>query len=253
MPPPVVVRWKATDAFETITWPAYRTTKETSVVTGRTRTIYHRGELDPVEIRFNHALEPEFVLTRPRGYLVHAGWPQIAEIVDRHGLAAVSIAEPVETRGRDHPHSPIRSSPRRRSRAPSSSTTSPSPGQLEDRKVPAGSLWIPADQPDFEVAVQLFEPEAPDSLLRWGELSSIFEMKTYIGIDKLEELAGRMLEDEAVRAAWETRPRRSRVRGQLARPIHVVVSPDSVLGRAGRAPAHLSCHAPAPADDGPMR
>ncbi len=29
-------------------------------------------------------------------------------------------------------------------------------------------------------------------------------MKTYIGIDKLEELVGPMLEDETVRAAWES-------------------------------------------------
>ena len=42
----------------------------------------------------------------------------------------------------------------------------------ERRRIPAGSLWMPADQPDFEVAVQLLEPEAVDSLLSWGLLST---------------------------------------------------------------------------------
>ena len=49
--------------------------------------------------------------------------------------------------------------------------------QVERRRIPKGSLWVPADQPDFEIAVQLLEPEAPDSLLRWGELLTVFERK----------------------------------------------------------------------------
>ena len=67
----------------------------------------------------------------------------------------------------------------------------------------SNSLWIPADQPDFEVAVQLFEPEAPDSLLRWGAISSLFERKIYIGWDILERLAREMLKDESIRKEWE--------------------------------------------------
>ncbi len=202
-PSSIVVRWTAAEEVETITWPAFRTTAETSVVTGGTRTIYHQGELEPLEIPFNHALEPEFVLARPRGYLVHAGWPQIHEMVDRHGLVAIALAEPLELEVET-----IRL-------ADPVFATSSFQGAvfvndfavtraLETREIPAGSLWIPAAQPDFEIAVQLFEPEAPDSLLRWGELSSIFEMKTYIGIDRLEEVVGEMLEDESVRAAWES-------------------------------------------------
>jgi hypothetical protein len=74
--------------------------------------------------------------------------------------------------------------------------------QRERRQIPANSLWIPADQPDFEIAVQLFEPEAPDSLLRWGALSAVFERKIYIGLDVLEGLAREMLDDPTIRAAW---------------------------------------------------
>ncbi|HPK65160.1 MAG TPA: peptidase M14, partial [Thermoanaerobaculia bacterium] len=66
-----------------------------------------------------------------------------------------------------------------------------------------GALWVPADQPDFEVAVQLFEPDAPDSLLRWGLLSRLFEQKEWIGGATLEDEAQRLLADPAVAAAWE--------------------------------------------------
>jgi hypothetical protein len=64
-------------------------------------------------------------------------------------------------------------------------------------------LWVPADQPAFEVAVQLFEPEAIDSLVRWGALSSVFERKIYIGTDILEKLAREMLADDSVRREWQ--------------------------------------------------
>ena len=70
--------------------------------------------------------------------------------------------------------------------------------RAERRRVPYGAIWIPADQPDFAVAVQLFEPEAPDSLLSWGLLSSIFEQKEYIDSRVLEELAREMVKDPKV-------------------------------------------------------
>jgi hypothetical protein len=75
--------------------------------------------------------------------------------------------------------------------------------QSERIRVPAGSLWIPADQPAFEIAVQLFEPEAPDSLLRWGALSSVFEHKIYVGQDVLEDLARESLAEDSTRRDWE--------------------------------------------------
>jgi hypothetical protein len=75
---------------------------------------------------------------------------------------------------------------------------------METRRFPAGTLWIPADQPDFEVAAQLLEPEAPDSLLSWGMLSSVFESKEYIDLPILEDLVREMLKDPKVAAEWES-------------------------------------------------
>ena len=74
---------------------------------------------------------------------------------------------------------------------------------LERRAIPAGALWVPADQPDFEVAAQLLEPEAPDSVLRWGLVNTVFERKNYIDPDLLEDLARAMIADPEVAAAWQ--------------------------------------------------
>jgi hypothetical protein len=69
--------------------------------------------------------------------------------------------------------------------------------------LPAGTLWVPADQPDFEVAAQLLEPDAPDSLVSWGLLSLVMERKEYIDPGVLEDLAQGMLESPSVAAEWE--------------------------------------------------
>jgi hypothetical protein len=73
----------------------------------------------------------------------------------------------------------------------------------ESAAVPAGTLWIPADQPHFDVAVQLFEPDAADSLFSWGLLSSALERKEYIEPRVLEPIVRRRLaEDPALAAEW---------------------------------------------------
>jgi len=201
-PSDVVVRWGVSKEGETIVWPAYRWTVEDSVVTGGERVVYHPGEIREIELEWRHAPVPVLELARPRGYLVLAGWPQIEEVVADHGLKALRLTADtkleVETVRLSNPKL----------------ATSPYQGvamvedfdvsrQTERRTIPAGSLWIPADQPDFEIAVQLFEPEAPDSLVRWGAVSTLFERKIYIGTDVLEELAREMLADDAIRQEWE--------------------------------------------------
>jgi hypothetical protein len=201
-PSDIVVRWSVSDEGETITWPAYDWTLEDSVVTGGQRIDYQAGKVRELQMPWRHLPVPELVLPRPRGYLVLAGWRQIAEVVAGHGLRAYEVLHDktleVETIRLANPKL----------------ATSPYQGvvmvqdfdvtrQVETRSIPSGSLWIPADQPNFEIAVQLFEPEAPDSLVRWGAVSSVFERKIYIGMDVLEELARDMLEDPKIAAEWE--------------------------------------------------
>jgi hypothetical protein len=54
------------------------------------------------------------------------------------------------------------------------------------------------------VAIELLEPQAPDSLLQWGYLDAIFEAKEYGEPRVLEKLARRMLaQTPALRAEFE--------------------------------------------------
>jgi hypothetical protein len=69
-----------------------------------------------------------------------------------------------------------------------------------------GSVLVPLDQRDANVAVHLLEPEAPDSLLHWGFLNAIFEQKESGDARVLEALAREMLaKDAALKTQFETR------------------------------------------------
>ena len=128
---------------------------------------------------------------------------RIEELVSGHGLRAFRLSEDaeleVETTRLSNPR--LASSPYQGVAMVEDFEVS---RQTEKRSIPAGSLWIPADQPLFEVAVQLFEAEAPDSIVRWGVVSSLFERKIYIGLDLLEQFAREMLTDEILRSEWES-------------------------------------------------
>jgi hypothetical protein len=200
-PSEVVLRWRPSGASEIIRWPASRWRVEDSVVTGGTRLLFEYGSYTDIEVPWFHGHEPELTVARPRGYLVLPGWPQIERLITDHGLVAHRITEPltaeVETLRVADPV--LQSRPFQGTVIVEEFSVE---RRLEVRSLPAGAVWLPADQPDFEVAVQLFEPEAPDSMIRWGMLNAVFERKEYIGGQKLEELAAELLEDDATKAAW---------------------------------------------------
>jgi hypothetical protein len=65
---------------------------------------------------------------------------------------------------------------------------------------------VPMDQRAANVAINLLEPQAPDSLLQWGYLDAIFEAKEYGEPRVVEKLAHDMLaKNPALRTEFEQR------------------------------------------------
>ncbi|HNU82127.1 MAG TPA: M14 family metallopeptidase [Thermoanaerobaculia bacterium] len=200
-PSELAVEYRAGTAAETIRFPVYDWYFEPSLVTGQQVMRYRRGEVRELEVPWYRSHESARTVPRPRGYLVMPGWPEIEARVAAHGLRCRRLTEPVEI---DLERYRL-GAPRFAERTFQGLTRVEAVATVERGRfrLPAGALWIPADQPDFEVAVQLFEPDAPDSLLRWGLLSRLFEQKEWIGGATLEDEAQRLLGDPAVAAAWE--------------------------------------------------
>ena len=200
-PSDVVVGWEQSDEADRIRFPVYAGEMKTSVVSGQPLLFFHRGEVHEIEVPWIHKSKATKTLPRPRGYLVLPGWPQIEERLRGHGLRVERLAEPVEIEVETMRVS--QPEPAKASYQGLTRVTAQVSRTTEKRRVPAGALWVPADQPDFEVAVQLLEPEAPDSLLSWGLLSTVFEGKEFIEPRVLEGLATEMLKDPKTAAEWQ--------------------------------------------------
>ncbi len=188
------------EAVSTIEWPVYAWSVRESPVFGPLLE-FERGKTALTEVPWHARGRVASDVARPRGYVVLPGWSKISDRLLAHGLKAVCLTEPAELDVET-----IRVSNPRFAERPYQgrfAVTADVSRQVERRTVPAGAFWIPADQPDFDVAVQLLEPDAPDSLLAWGVLHSVFERKEYIGLTTLDDLVREMLKDPGVRAEWE--------------------------------------------------
>jgi len=198
-PSEVVLSWRAAEP-ERIRVPFSEWSVERSQATGREFLRFRPGTTRELEVPWLRRVVPALAAPRPRGYLVLPGWPAVEQRLVDHGLVferlSAARAVEVESLRMTAPAFAPRPYQGRTRVAPEVTRT------RERREVPAGTLWIPAAQPDFELAVQLLEPEAPDSLLAWGLLSTVFETKEYIDGWRLEDFALRELADPEVAALW---------------------------------------------------
>jgi hypothetical protein len=154
-----------------------------------------------------NGLLPDLSITPPAAYAIPAQWTTIIDRLDAHGIAYRRLARPMTVKAAayqlDQPQW----------------ASKPFEGHLMLRDfhladttrevaLPAGSVIVPMDQRAANVAIQLLEPQAPDSLLRWGYLNAIFEPKEYGEPRVLEKLARDMLaKDPSLKAEFERKLR----------------------------------------------
>jgi hypothetical protein len=142
----------------------------------------------------------------PAGYLIPPSWTGVIDVLDAHGVESrrttAPWSGPVEQyrcSGMRWPSAPFEG------RHPILGVGNVEPGfgtfgrcvrSTEHREFRAGSVVVPLDQPLAKVAIHWLEPEAPDSALRWGFFSSIFEQKESGESYVLERLGAEMAERE---------------------------------------------------------
>lgn len=141
----------------------------------------------------------------PAGYLIPPEYPQLAQKLALHGFVLETLPEPTtvevemvrlhEVSFDDEPY-------QGRQRADAVSWEM----ERGPRTFPAGSYWLPLDQPGAKVAVHLLEPMAPDSFFSWGYLSRSMESKEWFSTFVMEPMAAEMLDaDPALLAEFNAR------------------------------------------------
>jgi hypothetical protein len=140
----------------------------------------------------------------PLSYIVPAQWTEVIEVLKAHGLSLQTTREAATIEVESYRFRNVKWA------------TGPFEGRLmpsfevelvkEHRTFPAGSVVVPMAQVWARVAINLLEPEAPDSLVRWGFFNATFEQKEYGEDYVVEKLAREMLASTPqLREPFETR------------------------------------------------
>ena len=202
VPSEIVIAWDFDHTPGTVRWPVREWSLEPSTALGTPVLEFRAATVRTIDVPWFHVPRATVTAPRPRGYLILPGWPRIEERLAIHGLRVLRFAAAAELDAdtfRVTITEPGTGSYQGRIRAPADVVVT-----RETVRLPAGTLWIPADQPDFEVAVQLLEPESPDSLFAWGFFASASERKEYIEPRILETWVREALSrDESLRATWD--------------------------------------------------
>ena len=147
-----------------------------------------------------NGLLPDISIAPPAAYVVPAQWHDVIARLDAHGVryerltcatrlqgTSYQIDDPVWAEKPFEGHHMLQSFKASR--------------VTREDLLPAGSVIVPLDQSAANVAIELLEPQAEDSLLRWGYLDATFEPKEYGEPRVVENLARDMLQHSPELAA----------------------------------------------------
>jgi hypothetical protein len=187
------INFELTDEVTPFELKAFTYETEQSEVSGDLRVIYGREPLD-LTIPMYQTLRVTKAVAPPLYYIVPAQWTSVIDVLKAHGIQMKTLAEfhPVEIESYrftnvQWPEGPFEG--RYMPRFDAEQT-------VETRVFPPGSAFVPVAQPKAKVILNLLEPEAPDSLARWGFFNAIFEEKEYAEHYVLEALAREMMAND---------------------------------------------------------
>lgn len=202
----VVLLYEATKQPRTIDFQGYEYVREPSDVSGKPWIRYDETKPTTWKVLFFDELAPSLTVKAPKGgYLVpppHAGW--VADKLKRHGVRFTVLDAP---RARAKVQTFTAVAPRFRGVPYEGRQTVSLKGEWKDdvQDLPKGTLFVPAAQATFFLAMHLLEPTAPDSFAAWGFFNAHLEQKEYLEDYLAEAYARELLKDPKVKAEFEAR------------------------------------------------
>jgi hypothetical protein len=200
---PVYLAGKVSDKSRPLVYRSLKQAQLKSEVTGANVTRY-TAERDDIDTKIHDEIDTTLEVQMPLGYLIPAAWKHVADLLVLHGVEMERTGKPIEGAFETYQFSNAKFD------------TRSSEGRImvnfdakvvaAKAKVPAGSYWVPLKQRRARLIHAMLEPQAPDSLARWGFLNSVFEGNIGAGEYLTEPIARRMMSDSAeLRKEFEER------------------------------------------------
>ncbi|HVF22283.1 MAG TPA: M14 family metallopeptidase [Pyrinomonadaceae bacterium] len=185
--------FELTDESTPFELKAFEYVTEESEVSGDLRVIYGREPLD-LTIPMYDTFRVTAAAAPPLHYIIPAQWREPIDILKEHGVRhkTLTTSTSIEVESYRFVNVAWPSAPFEGRHMPRFDVERVN----EVRQFPKGSMVVPVAQPLGKVILNLLEPEAPDSLVKWGFFNAIFEEKEYAEHYVLETLAREMMEKD---------------------------------------------------------
>ncbi|HEV2472962.1 MAG TPA: M14 family metallopeptidase, partial [Chthonomonadales bacterium] len=121
--------------------------------------------------------EPSLTLPAPAAYAIPPEWRKIIRLVRLHGFGISTLKRPMTARFSTYRFDNV-SYPRQSFESRFRPACAIVPVE-QRRTLPAGTAIVRIGQPGARLLMDLLEPQASDSLLRWGLMNAVFEQKEY--------------------------------------------------------------------------
>lgn len=163
---------------------------ELSDVSGAQRVIFGTEPLE-ITVPMYRDFQPRTTTAPPLFYIVPPQWQAVIDVLAAHGLKMHHLTEAAVIAIEGYRFANVRmpSSTFEGRTMPMFDTTKIE----EQRRFPTGSVLVPLNQKGAPVAMQLLEPQAPDSFVAWGFFNAVFEQKEYSEDYVSEKLAREMM------------------------------------------------------------
>ena len=218
---PVALAYEATTASRMIDFRGYAYTRTPSEVSGALMTRYDESTPQVWKVPLRNVIEPSVVVHAPAvGYLVPAAHAdRVRGKLKLHGVSF----QPFDRQGEIDVEVFRATQATAASRSTEGRQRMTVEGRWSDGRqhVGPGALLVPIAQPRARLVMAMLEPQAPDSLLAWGDFNNAFESKEYMEDYVAEAVAREMLAaDPALRQQFE---------GRLANDPAFAASPEARL------------------------
>jgi len=167
--------------------------KEKSEISGAEKIVYTEEKENLVLDLFNDVQIVKEVSV-PNLYIIPSEWSLIVERMRLHGVKVDTLKEDKIFDVKRYRFSDIKFEEKPfEGRNRVSFTINE---YYEKRKIPAGSYIVSTDQRTIKVIVNLLEPEAEDSFIKWGFFNAIFEQKEYFEAYVMEKISQEMIKKD---------------------------------------------------------